>query len=132
MLDGLSSLTEIVFEVLGPFFGVQPGREDVRGIVLEVQVEIFGAAVVGAAAAHTRTGLSGGTAGLAGLGVAVVFVVDDQCFAGSGFGDGPAGGVEASVVEAAQQDQVLGRSGSAVGPVPDVVGLSPLDRAPAP
>src|SRR5690606_28832282 len=58
-------------------------------------------------------------------------VVDDEGFAGSGFGDGPAGGVEASVVEAAQQDQVLGRSGSAVGPVADVVGLSPLDRASA-
>src|SRR5690606_41723663 len=98
MLDGLSSLTEVVFEVLGPFFGVEPCREDVRGIVLEVQVEVDIGAVVGAAAAHTRTDLSGGTAG---FGVLVVFVVDDQCLAGSGLGDGPAGGGEASDVQRA-------------------------------
>src|SRR5690606_11217613 len=68
----------------------------------------------------------------AGFGVLVVFVVDDQCLAGSGLGDGPAGGVEASVVEAAQQDQVLGDGGAAVGPVADVVGLGPLHRPPTP
>src|SRR5690606_27068946 len=82
------------------------------------------------AAAHTRTGLVG--PGLAGFGVVVVVVVDDERLAWSGFGDGPAGGMEASVVEAAQQDQVLSDSGPAVGPVPDVVSLGPLHRAPAP
>src|SRR5690606_11970514 len=46
--------------------------------------------------------------------------------------DRPARGVEAAVGEAAQQYQVRSDSGAAVGPVPDVVGLSPLDRAPAP
>src|SRR5690606_3401332 len=46
--------------------------------------------------------------------------------------NGPAGGVEASVVEAAQQDQVLSDGGPAVGPVADVVGLGPLHRPPTP
>src|SRR5690606_22046938 len=131
VFDGLGGGVQVGLESLGPFFGVEAGGEDVGGVVVEVQVEVDVGAVVGAAAAHTRTGLSGGTAGLAGLGVVVVFVVDDEGFAGSGFGDGPAGGVEASVVEAAQQDQVLSDSGPAVGPVPDVVSLGPLHRASA-
>ncbi|GAB3649216.1 hypothetical protein GCM10028833_16530 [Glycomyces tarimensis] len=55
-------------------------------------------------------------------------VVDDQGFAGSGFGDGPAGGVGAAVVEPAQQDQVLGYCRPTIRPVADVVGFGPLHR----
>ena len=42
-----------------------------------------------------------------------------------GHGDGPAAGVVFAVVLAAEQDEVVGVGGSAVGPGGDVVGLAP-------
>src|SRR5690606_39087776 len=75
VFDGLGGGVQVRLESLGPFFGVQAGGEDVRGVVLEVQVEVDIGAVVGAAAAHTPTGLPGLDGAGLGLGVVVVFVV---------------------------------------------------------
>src|SRR5690606_41176086 len=98
LFDRLSGGVQVGPEAFGPVLGVQAGGEDVRGIGLEVKVEVDIAAVVGAGAAHLRSGL---------VRVDLVpVVVDDQRLARPGVRDRPAGGVDASVVEAAQQDQV--------------------------
>nr|WP_265575419.1 hypothetical protein [Glycomyces albidus] len=58
-------------------------------------------------------------------------VVGDHCCPGAGLDHFPADGVDAAVVESAQEDQVVGVGLAAVGPVDDVVCLGPGDRAPA-
>ncbi|GAB3992258.1 hypothetical protein GCM10029992_00760 [Glycomyces albus] len=85
------------------FVGVEAGREHVERIVLEVGIEVGIGAVVGAPAS-VRAGVLGHVGG----GGLVSVVVDDECLSGAGLGDRPAGGVDPTVVEPTQKDQVLG------------------------
>ena len=59
----------------------------------------------------------------------MAFVVGDDCLPRAGLLNGPTGGVHAAVVETAEEDQVLGGSQTTIGPMLDMVGFGPGDRA---